>query len=287
MLALLWILAVALFSIYTYRRQAGSGGAAAAPSGNRLERFVYAVSGAWLHWCGGYQRLVYHVPQLVRICAALYGRNMGADPAYVWTLKTFAGTLGSFVAAVSAFLARADPAIVALTFGLVGAVPALRWRELTVKAKLRREAFITVLPTFMQKLSLLLAAGETIQRAWAKASAADPGKTGHPMYAELARTCVELNQGVPFARALEELQRRCAVPEMNTLVATVLMNYKRGGDTFSIVLRDTARVMTERKHAVIRTKGEEASAKLLFPMLLMLAAVLIVVAAPAVMTMSS
>jgi len=51
------------------------------------------------------------------------------------------------------------------------------------------------------------------------------------------------------------------------------------------VLQDASRLMMEKKHAVVRTQGEEASTKLLFPMLLMLIAVMAIVAAPAVMLM--
>lgn len=250
-----------------------------------LEASIYIVVGAWLVRSGAYNRLISQAPLLVRHCALVYG-NSHQDPAFRWVACTAALTAGGLLASFAVIATGLDPALAAL-FGILGiAVPIVRRRELKVKVRRRQEAFVTELPTFMHKLSLLLAAGETVQRAWVQAGSADEPMRGHPLYAELSRTGNEILQSVPFARALEQLHLRCGVNEMSALVTTVLMNYRRGGDAFAFALQDSSRQLMERKHAIVRTKGEEASAKLMFPMMLMLLAVMIMVAAPAVMLMN-
>jgi tight adherence protein C len=63
------------------------------------------------------------------------------------------------------------------------------------------------------------------------------------------------------------------------------MNYRRGGELFVMSLRSLNRDLWEKRKAMTRILGEEASSKLIFPMLLILLAVMIIVAAPAVMLM--
>jgi tight adherence protein C len=282
LLAVIGVLALA-----TYRRQASLR--MPPPVANcrfRGEAYLYAVAGALLRWTGGYTRFILNVPQLVRFCAILHGRQELPDPAFAWTTKAFTYSLMSLLSTAVAWLAQLDPAIIGLLAMLTVGLPLLMYRELQQRVKKRQEAFVTELPSFMHKLSLLLSAGETVQRAWVRAGTVSAEKAGHPLYSELTRTNHELAQSVSFPKALEELHRRCGVSELSTLVTTVLMNYRRGGEAFTMVLQDTARVLMERKYALIRTKGEEASTKLLFPMLLMLLAVMLIVAAPAVMMMN-
>jgi tight adherence protein C len=282
-----WVVIVFAACVVTYQSHAARGLLPLMPrQRNSIVPYIYAVVGAWLRWTGGYARLISCMPQLVRFCLIIHGRQETPDPTFVWASRAFAFSLGSFVSAVMALLAEADSAIVAILSALVVILPLLIYRDLQQKVRHRQESFITELPSFMHKLSLLMSAGESMQRSWVRASAVTGDKCHHPLYIELSRTNNELAQSVPFPKALEDLHRRCGVSELSTLVTTVLMNYRRGGEAFAMVLQDTSRVLMERKYALIRTKGEEASTRLLFPMLLMLIAVMVIVASPAVMMMN-
>lgn len=270
----------------TYRRRASEIRPRLHPvPANSLEVWIYTVVGAWLIQSGLYKRLVPQIPQLVRHCVLIYGHSQ-PDPAFRWIACTATITAAGLLASLAAYAVGIDPAL-AVSFGAAGIIaPMVRRRELQIRVKRRHEAFVTELPNFMHKLSLLLAAGETVQRAWVQAGSTDERMSGHPLYAELFKTGNEIVQSVPFAKALERLHLRCGVNEMSSLVTTVLMNYRRGGDAFAFALQDASRQLMERKHAIVRTKGEEASAKLIFPMMLMLLAVMLMVAAPAVMLMN-
>jgi tight adherence protein C len=280
-----WI-AVAGLAVFTYRKYAAT--AADWPQvrqRSRFEHFMYVVIGVWLRRTGAYYFIVSRFPQLAQYCLVLYGTNQHPDPAFVWTIKTVSLSIAGVLTVLLASAANIDPAIVGIMTGSIVALPVLRWREIVTSVKRRREAFISELPTFIHKMSLMLTAGETIQSAWVRASTARLEQWDHPLYAELTKTSMELSQAVPFPKALEDLHRRSGVHEMSALVTTVLMNYKRGGEAFATALQDTSRLMMERKYTIVRTKGEEASTKLIAPMMLMLMAVMLIVAAPALMMM--
>ncbi|TLS50170.1 hypothetical protein FE782_21085 [Paenibacillus antri] len=287
-MAAIWIAVVLASGFLTYRlEKTGDAATRCLPrKHSTVTRIVYVVAEAWLRRCGAYPKLAIHLPQLLRYCAMVQDRSEATDPAYAWTVRTFAATTLAAFAAVFAYLAKADGAVVLLIAVLTAAAPAVLWRELKKKVEGRQRAFVAELPTFLHKLSLLLAAGEAIHRAWQRAGTVGSDKETHPLYTELARTNQDIAQGVPFPKALEDMHRRCGYHEVSALITTVLMNYKRGGEAFALALQDASRLMMEKKHALVRTQGEEASTKLLFPMMLMLCAVMLIVAAPAVMLMN-
>lgn len=287
-IAFLFIIAVVGLAVFTSMKY-GKAEAERLFSSNHMsvmERTFYAVGSVWLRKSGVYPLIISYVPQIVRYCSLVNRREEQTDPAYLWTVKAFTLSLGSLAAGIASLLLNADLSIVVLFFILTLFIPLALYRDLAVSVRKKREAFVSELPSFMQKLALLLSAGETIQRAWIRAADVPKELKNHPLYEELALTINALKQSVPFTKVLEDLHQRCAVPEMSSLVTTVLMNYRRGGEAFVMALQDASRTLMERKYAVIRTKGEEASTKLLFPMMLMLFAVILIVGAPAVMLMN-
>ena len=96
----------------------------------------------------------------------------------------------------------------------------------------------------------------------------------------------DIHNNVALSKALEEWSKRCAMQETSILTTTILLNYRRGGEDFVTALRELGRLLWDRRKAVSRTLGEEASSKLVFPMVLTFVVVMVVVAAPAVLLMS-
>lgn len=150
-----------------------------------------------------------------------------------------------------------------------------RWRR-------KQQAVQLELPVLLSKMLLLIEAGETMQRALVS-SAHSTERQDHPLYAELMRLQRRLDQRAALVQALEEMSRRCPVKEMRLFVNALSLNYKRGGDQLTLTLRElTSRLWSERQ-ATARTLGEQASSKLLFPMVLLFLVVMAIVAAPAMM----
>lgn len=150
-----------------------------------------------------------------------------------------------------------------------------RWRR-------KRQVVQLELPVVLSKMLLLIEAGETMQRALVS-SASSAERKDHPLYAELIRLQRRLDQRVAFIQALEEMSRRCPVKEMRLFVNALSLNYKRGGDQLTLTLRELSSRLWSERQATARTLGEEASSKLLFPMVILFLVVMAIVATPAMM----
>ncbi|MGI6434914.1 MAG: type II secretion system F family protein [Syntrophomonadaceae bacterium] len=195
---------------------------------------------------------------------------------------------------VSVIVVMADGGLAGIAAGLlVGPVAAYGlYMDLDKKIKQREQAIVMELPEFLNKIILLVNAGETVQEAMlraveSKALRAEQEKEAvlNPLYVELQQVVNEMRNNRSFAEALQDLSKRCAVHEVSVLVTTMLLNYRKGGGDFVVSLRELARELWDKRIAVARILGEEASSKMVFPMVIILIVVMIIVGAPATMSM--
>lgn len=107
------------------------------------------------------------------------------------------------------------------------------------------------------------------------------GDTNHPLYKELMTMTSEWEGGYSFQQAFENFSKRCAVQEVSVFTTTVLLNYRRGGADFVLSLRDLSRMLWDKRKALSRTRGEQASSKLVFPMVVIFLIVIVLVGTPA------
>ncbi len=143
-------------------------------------------------------------------------------------------------------------------------------------------------PEFINKLTLLLNAGLTMSKAWEKISAdrtpeSDGGQKS--FYLEVEKTVSEIKTGKNEEEAFSQFAKRAKTPEISRLMSTIMQNTKRGGNDLVLSLRLQAGECWEMRKNAIRRMGEEASTKLLFPMMLMFFAIVIIVVTPAVISM--
>ncbi|MFC4601022.1 type II secretion system F family protein [Cohnella hongkongensis] len=171
----------------------------------------------------------------------------------------------------------------------VGAVlgvclPVLRLKELSAQVGKRRQSIVMELPELLSKLLLMVNAGENVMRALSRV-AEKRRSADNPLYTELRAAIESMNRGESLAAALEEWGRRCAVPEAKLFATTVLINARRGGDAFVPALRELTRQMWEKRKAIARTVGEQASSRLAFPLTVVFLLILVLVGTPAVFMM--
>ena len=95
-----------------------------------------------------------------------------------------------------------------------------------------------------------------------------------------------MENGATDEVALETLVTDCNVPAVRRLVSVLLQNMQRGGTEVLIALREIGQELWEGRKAAARQIAEETTTKMLFPMVLMLFAVILLVVAPAVMSMN-
>lgn len=224
---------------------------------------------------------------LSRTMISLYGEDEQLRRSKRFAADTVSATIAAMIAALSAGAAAGgDPAVIVLGFLFAGLVPFAMLSRLEQRLISRKRRLAYELPELLTRLTLLVHAGETVQSALIRC--ADTSKAAgedRPLAAELIKLANRLRNNESFAASLERFNKSCAIAEISVFTSTILMNYKRGGDTLVLSLRALNRELWEKRKTMTRTIGEEASSKLVFPLLLIFIAVMAIVAAPAVFLM--
>ncbi|QHW33214.1 type II secretion system F family protein [Paenibacillus rhizovicinus] len=178
-----------------------------------------------------------------------------------------------------------EPALLGLGLLLGVVIPAAKWREVEGTVKRRKQDIVLLLPELLNKLMLLLGAGETLQRALVRCAERNDEQTLHPLLLELRRVNESVRNGESFAAAMEMFSRRCGVQEVSVFTTTMLLNYRRGGDRLVLSLKELSYAMWEKRKAIVRARGEEASSKLVFPLVGIFFVLMVLVASPAILMM--
>lgn len=143
-------------------------------------------------------------------------------------------------------------------------------------------------PEIINKLTLLLGAGMTVKRAWRKITAdyEEEKQTWGIRYAyeEMRQACNEMDSGIMEAESYERFGRRCGLQIYIKLGALLSQNLRKGTKGISQILQTEAVQSFEERKARAKRLGEEAGTKLLAPMFMMLAVVLVIVIVPAFMS---
>lgn len=172
--------------------------------------------------------------------------------------------------------------IVGLLFTIL--VPYAMISKLASQEKERKEKILTELPEIVNKIILLVNAGETVQRALIRCvtQTKDPNS---PLIKELTETVNKMVSNEPFHQVLNDLSRKCGIQEISIFTTTILLNYRKGGNDLILALRDLSHELWEKRKSISKTKGEEAASKLVFPLILIFVAVMVIVGYPAITIM--
>lgn len=196
---------------------------------------------------------------------------------YSWLLLT--------LGCVLSLLMNGDSSGLVIGAVLALLLPAALIHDLHRKLVRREHAVILELPELLNKIVLLVGAGSTVQQAIKLCLERKREQENHPLYRELFQMLREWEGGYSFQQAMEGFSKRCGIQEVSAFTTAVLLNYRRGGHDFALALRDLSHSLWEKRKAVSKTLGEQASSKLVFPMVLMFMAILLLVGAPAFMIM--
>jgi len=197
----------------------------------------------------------------------------------LWAAAASYLAIGALLSAVL-FLGAGAAGLV-FGWGIGAAMAYVSFGDLQKKIERRHLQIAIDMPDFTNKILILSGAGMTIRAALLKISHEMAADT--PLYEELAHTVQMLENGATDETALDWLSVRCNTPQMRRFTSVILQNSKRGGSDVVGALQEIGREQwSERKEAAKRV-SEEADTKLLFPMILMLASVILMTVAPAVM----
>lgn len=180
-----------------------------------------------------------------------------------------------------------------LLFGLLigGGLWIAMGSDLKKKYVARDKQMLLDYPELVNKFTLLLGAGMTVNSAWGKIASEYEkklrDKTVEKRYAyeEWRVTWNEMSNGMTNSMALEHFgQRAMLIPylKFSTLLS---QNLRKGTKGLLELLEHEALDAFESRKQATRQLAEEAGTKLLAPMMIMLVLVMVIIMAPAVMSM--
>lgn len=154
----------------------------------------------------------------------------------------------------------------------------VRRENLKNEIKKRDDLLLEQYPVLVNKLYLLLQTGMTLKNVFIYL-------TGEYEEASLLRREIQfsLNQlasGIEEGRVYKELGERLNLPEYVRLMNKISNNIKRGNSNLLESMKEEADMVFEARKENAKKLGEEASTKLIFPMIVLLLAVMLIILVP-------
>lgn len=176
-----------------------------------------------------------------------------------------------------------------LAVGTVSAAVAVFFfqdRDLHALVEKRKREERKSYPEILQKLTLYLEAGLTVRAAFCRvAEEYEKEKTNggrrREAYEEMLIATREIRMGVPEKTAYEGFGKRTGIREYVRLSTFLLQNLKKGSTTLLRQLKEEAQTAEELRMQNARKLSEEATTKLLLPMVLLLVIVMVMIMVPA------
>lgn len=172
-------------------------------------------------------------------------------------------------------------------------LPELEKERAKEEKKKREVRLLLEYPELINKLTLLMGAGMTVQGAWNRitdmyvAARKQARIPRNELLEEMIITKHEIESGQGEAKAYEAFGERCGIPVYRKFSNCLVQNLKKGSKGLAAVLEKEAESLFAEKRNMARRYGEEATTKMLLPMLLMLGIVIFIIMVPAVISFQS
>ncbi|WP_330948632.1 type II secretion system F family protein [Virgibacillus sp. MG-45] len=231
------------------------------------------------------ERLYGQIVKVQQKMISLYGNRTALQHTKIYIAQLISIALICLLGTLL-FTALAEGDVTIFVVGLIFTcfMPFAMVSKLSNQEKERKEKILIELPEVVNKLILLVNAGETVQQALVKCvTTASDLKS--PLIMELSETVNKMVSNEPFHQVLNDLSKKCGIQEISIFTTTILLNYRKGGNDLILALRELSHELWEKRKTLSKTKGEEASSKLVFPLVLIFIAVMIIVGYPALTIM--
>lgn len=162
-------------------------------------------------------------------------------------------------------------------------------RELVKQQNERQHQMMLDYPQFISRLVLYLGAGMTVRSIFYRLTEQyeeELAEGAKPRYLceEIMRSCRELSGGISETVVYERFGIRCGAQTYVRLCTLLTQNLKRGNSELTVLLTEEAQKASQERMDYARRAGEEAGTKLLLPMGMLLAVVMVVIIIPAYMS---
>ena len=151
------------------------------------------------------------------------------------------------------------------------------------KKKKREEELLLSYPQLVTTLALLIGAGMPVSKAWGRMAGRykKNGTVKNAAYEEICYTWNEIQDGVGERKAYENFGKRTGVREYVRLSTFLTQNLKKGSSTLLQQLKEESVQAEELRIQNARKLSEEATTKLLLPMVMLLVVVMVMIMVPA------
>ncbi len=186
---------------------------------------------------------------------------------------------------------KKDNSMKYLGFGFLSCVIfiLLRVGDLKDKVKDRDRKLVKNFPTFVNKLWLYLGTGMTTKAALKRIVQDNPNTKksdeGDILIREIEYTLNQIDTGCDEAYSYEDCGERLGLPMYKKLMRQISQNIKMGTKDLRILMENQMEMALEERKEFAKKSGEEASTKLVFPMVVLLVVVMIIIMLPALMGM--
>ena len=172
--------------------------------------------------------------------------------------------------------------LILLVLAAAGAILWGRDKDLDKKVRERDLQLSMDYPDVVSRLSLYIGAGMSTRSAWKKMTE-EYEKKGKKrfVFEEMLLARREMESGVSELTAYQHFAKRCRLQKYVKFVSLLEQNTKLGAAGFLGSLRAECREALQERRTTARRLGEEAGTKLLLPMIMMLAIVMVVIIVPA------
>lgn len=178
-----------------------------------------------------------------------------------------------------------SPLFLLLTLAATVGVYFLKDKDLHEQVQDRKRRLKLDYPTILNKFVLYMGAGMTVRGSFYKIASDGqkkmPKQILSPAYEEMVFSCNELNAGMSEVLVYERFGNRSGLQEYARLATMLGVNLKKGNAGLLQRLREEADKTMQEDLQFRKKIGEEAETKLLIPMVMMLAIVMVMVMLPA------
>ena len=158
------------------------------------------------------------------------------------------------------------------------------------EAKKRRElSLMEDYPDLISGFLILTGAGYPAKTAWKKLYddfIRDKKRADHPLTEEMQIAVNQMNTGMPETKVYAEFGRRCGIRCYIKFASLLESGINTGGKNLKKLLETEMEDAFKQRADIAKRKGEEASSRLLIPMFGMLIVVMVMVVAPAFLSLS-
>lgn len=216
---------------------------------------------------------------------SLYGSKHALKNTWMFTAQLvsvgYLCIIGSFCMAL---LTNGDHTLFGVGCFFSILIPIFLVNQLSNQERERKNKILLELPELVNKIILLVNAGETVQQALIRCVELNNNEDS-PLYEELRYAANRLTSNEAFTTVLNDFSKKCSIQDVAIFTTTVLLNYRKGGNELILSLRELSHDLWEKRKNLSKTKGEEASSKLVFPLMLIFVAIMIIVGFPALTIM--